>query len=97
MKDFDFKMAQFLRQSHCDKAGEPGHEFVGQVTIKRGEVCLNCQLCGDGQQVPGWSSYAAERLAKIFGAAGIRWDALDMSSKLAAINAANELGAHYLK
>ena len=45
--ELSFEMAQTLRRSHCDRRGQE-HECVGVVTIKRGEVCLDCPLCGKG-------------------------------------------------
>lgn len=84
---FDFDMAQALRRSHCDMRDRPEHECVGTVTIKRGEVCLSCPLCGTGEQIQDWDSAAAEQLKAVFRAAGLDWDALDMRAKCNAIRA----------
>jgi hypothetical protein len=85
----EFELAQVIRRSHCDRAGT--HECVGEVTIGRGEVRLNCVLCGKGELVPGWDSFAAAKLAMIFTAAGIQWDALDITAKVAAVAKYSEL------
>ena len=80
-----FDIAQALRRSHCDRR-EQAHECVGEVTIKRGEICLNCPLCGKGEEIPGWSFEAAEKLRPIFAAAGINWDSLDFEAKRRAVS-----------
>lgn len=85
--DTTFEMAQALRRSHCDRRDEPHHECVGVVTIKRGEVCLDCPLCGKGEDIPGWSGTLAVELRLVFDAAGINWDSLHMEAKLNAIRA----------
>jgi len=87
----DFEMAQLIRESHCDRKGDEGHTCVGSVTIKRGEVCLDCPLCGKGEQRPGWSTFIANRLDMIFHAAGIKWDCLALDVQLAAIRKYVEL------
>lgn len=81
-----FEMAQTLRRSHCDRPGQ-GHECVGEVTIKRGIVCLNCTLCGKGEHMPGWNSNIAFELEGAFEAAGMDWRALNVEAQVAAIRA----------
>lgn len=92
-----FEMAQALRKSHCDKKDQPNHECVGEVTIKRGQVCLACQLCGTGEEIPGWSNPHAKILSQVFESAGICWDALDLNSKRMAVVKFRQLegGAEY--
>ena len=84
--DFTFEMAQALRRSHCDRSDQP-HECIGTVTIKRGEVMLDCSLCGHGSDCPAWDSGVADTLSAIFRSAGIEWRSLDHEAKLAAIAA----------
>ena len=83
--DGTFEMAQALRKSHCDRRGDESHECVGEMTIKRGEICLDCKLCGKGEDIPGWNHGAAAKLAAIFRAAGIEWDCLDLATKANAV------------
>lgn len=85
-----FEMLQLLRRGHCDRKGQE-HACVGVVTIKQGEVCLNCPLCGTGEDIPGWSSDIAEKLSKVMDAAGINWDSLNMDSKRAAVEKFREV------
>lgn len=87
MKDFSFEMAQSLREHHCDKKHIAGHQCCGEVTIKRGEVCLSCVLCGRGEDRPGWSSDVEHRCSQIFNAAGISWDSLATDVKVRAMQA----------
>lgn len=84
MSQSTFDIAQALRRSHCDRQ-DSAHECVGEVTIKRGEVCLSCPLCGKGEEIPGWSFQVAERCRAIFDAAGVKWDALDFEAKRRAV------------
>ena len=65
MADQTFEIAQALRRSHCDKRGAE-HECVGQVTIKRGEICLDCPLCGKGESYPVWDAAIAMELELAF-------------------------------
>lgn len=76
-----FEIAQALRNSHCDRKQDKDHVCVGEMTIKRGEICLNCQLCGKGEEIPGWNHAAAESVKAIFQAAGFDWDSLNMEAK----------------
>lgn len=82
---FNFQVAQSLRKSHCDRKDDAGHKCVGTVTIKSGVVCLDCPLCGKGEQIPGWRTFVANKLDMIFCAAGIKWDALTLERQLEAI------------
>lgn len=87
--DFDYEMAMALRRSHCDRKGKE-HECVGEVTIKRGCVYTDCQLCGKGQQFPGWDSRVADMLRVVFNSAGIDWDRLELDAKVDSIRSFNE-------
>ncbi len=82
--DGTFEIAQAMRQSHCDRRDNP-HECVGEMTIKRGEICLNCKLCGKGEEIPGWNHSTAKLLEKVFSAAGVSWSSLDMEAKRSAV------------
>ncbi len=81
---FDFEMAQALRRSHCDRKGGE-HECVGEMTIKRGTVCLNCPLCGPAEHIPGWDSRINDLLAGVFKQAGIDWNCLTLEDRVRAI------------
>lgn len=85
-----FELAQTLRRSHCDRAGED-HECVGAMTVRRGEVCLDCPLCGKGEHTPGWNTFTADRLDMIFDAAGIRWDSMTTDAQVKAIQRYDEI------
>ena len=87
--DTAFEMAQALRKTHCDRKGHE-HECVGELTVKRGEVCLNCQLCGEAEVSPGWNAQSAIELAAIFRAAGVHWESLSLDAQLAAIRSYKE-------
>lgn len=84
--DAQYEMAMALRKSHCDRDGKE-HECVGEVTIKRGEVCLNCPLCGTGEHIDGWDALAARQLENVFHAAGIDWNSLTLDRRVDAIRA----------
>lgn len=81
---FQFDMAQMLRQSHCERKDRP-HDCVGTTIISKGKVCLDCPLCGKGEDIPGWRTFTANRLDMIFRAAGVKWDSLNIESQVAAI------------
>ena len=83
---FSFDMAQTLRRSHCDRKDHQ-HECAGTMTIKRGEVCLSCPLCGDGNEIPDWSYRLNILLGPVFKAAGIDWDSLGVEAKVKAFKA----------
>lgn len=83
--DASFEMAQAFRRSHCDRKGRE-HECVGEVTIKRGHVCLNCPVCGPGDlNEPDWDFKVAGLLDGVFNAAGISWSSLSYERQLDAI------------
>lgn len=81
-----FEIAQALRRSHCDLLDKP-HECVGEVTIKRGEVCLNCARCGKGEERPHWNHQIANELQVAFKAAGFDWSSMNVESQVMAIMA----------
>lgn len=83
---FQFDMAQMLRQSHCDRKDRP-HDCVGTTTISKGKVCLDCPLCGKGEEIPDWSYRLNILLGPVFTAAGINWDSLGTDAKCAAFKA----------
>lgn len=80
------KMAEALRQSHCNRAGE-AHKCVGKTIITSKGVDLECQLCGQGDD--HWLSRhgraAMERAARLTRAAGLDWDALAPERQLAVL------------
>ena len=81
---FDFNMAQALREHHCDRKGE-GHKCVGEVTIRAGEVCTSCTLCGSGEHWPGWDPQVAQKLEWILEEVGIRWSSLNVEKQVMVI------------
>lgn len=86
--DPEFEMAQLLRKSHCDRKSEGGaHDCVGEMTVKRGQIDLSCQLCGKGDCIPGWSTINSLRVESIFRAAGVSWGSLNIEAQVAAIRA----------
>lgn len=79
-----FAVAQSLRESHCDRKGQD-HQCVGEMTVKRGIVCLNCPLCGSGEQIPNWNSEHAKACERIFHEAGVEWQCLDFEAQRKAV------------
>lgn len=71
----ELEIAQAVRRSHCDRKGAE-HECVGELTVRRGEVILNCPLCGPGELCEPWNQRAYESLRAIFAQAGVDFSAL---------------------
>ena len=42
-----FADAMALHRRYCDRR-DTTHECVGRMSVRRGEVCLDCPLCGKG-------------------------------------------------
>jgi hypothetical protein len=79
-----FHDAMALHKRYCDRR-DATHECVGQATLKRGEVCLDCPLCGKGGHHP-WHPQLVERAKDILAAAGISFAALNRESQTAVLD-----------
>ena len=76
--------AMRLHQRYCHRQDRP-HECVGQATIKRGEVCLDCPLCGKGEHHP-WRPQLVRHAEDILAAAGMQWHTLNRESQWVVLN-----------
>jgi hypothetical protein len=79
-----FRDAMALHRRYCDRR-DATHECVGQATLKRGEVCLDCPLCGKGNHQP-WRPQLVERAKDILTAAGMSFDTLNCESQTAVLD-----------
>lgn len=87
MSDIElFEDAMALHARYCDRKDRP-HQCVGQATIKRGEVCLDCPLCGKGDHVPLWKAWLVEHAEKILEAAGVQFHMLNREAQTAVLEA----------
>ena len=85
MKDQElFADAMALHKRYCDRM-DTTHECVGQATLKRGEVCLDCPLCGKGEHHP-WHPQLVEQAKDILAAAGMSFDMLNRESQTAVLD-----------
>ena len=79
-----YKDAMNLHRRYCDRQDRP-HECVGQATIKRGEVCLDCPLCGKGEHHP-WKPQFVQHAEDVLAAAGVQFHSLNRESQSAVLN-----------
>jgi hypothetical protein len=85
MQDQDlFRDAMALHKRYCDR-NDTSHECVGQATLKRGEVCLDCPLCGKGDHHP-WRLSLVHQAENIFAAAGVRFQSLNVECQTAVLD-----------
>jgi len=86
-----FKRAVALHGDYCGKKHIPNHKCVGEITIKRGEVCLDCPLCGKGEEMP-WNASLAMKAEKILDSAGIDWSGLSRERQTEVIRQMEAIG-----
>lgn len=79
-----FREAMDLHAKYCDRKDKP-HSCLGQATLKRGEVCLDCPLCGKGEHHP-WQPQLVQEAEQIFFAAGVSFNMLNREAQTAALN-----------
>jgi hypothetical protein len=81
--------AQQLRRAHCAhaEAQDPDHVCVGECTIRRGGVDLDCPVCGPGGEPLEPPSYKSAAVRRIFAAVGIDWTSLTLEARRAAVTA----------
>jgi hypothetical protein len=79
-----FHDAMALHKRYCDR-NDKSHECVGQMSVKRGEVCLDCPLCGRGEHHP-WRPSLVHQAESIFAAAGVRFQSLNVESQVAVLD-----------
>ena len=79
-----FRDAMALHKRYCERNGT-SHECVGQMSVRRGEVCLDCPLCGKGDHYP-WRPQLVERAKDILAAAGMSFATLNRESQTAVLD-----------
>jgi len=79
-----FQAAMALHKRYCDRMDSP-HTCVGQATLKRGEVCLDCPLCGKGEHHP-WQPRLVNRAEDILAAAGLNFRSLNRECQVAVLD-----------
>jgi hypothetical protein len=79
-----FSDAMALHARYCDRKDKP-HSCVGQATLKRGEVCLDCPLCGKGEHHP-WRPQLVQQAEDILAAAGLNFHMLNREGQSAVLN-----------
>lgn len=79
-----FNDAMSLHARYCDRKDKP-HSCVGQATLKRGEVCLDCPLCGKGEHHP-WRPQLVQQAEDILAAAGLSFHMLNREGQSAVLN-----------
>ena len=86
-----FKRAVALHGDYCGKKHIPNHKCAGEITIKRGEVCLDCPLCGKGEEMP-WNASLAQKAEKIVDSAGVDWSGLSRDRQTEVIRQMGAMG-----
>lgn len=83
------RLAQELRRAHCSHkdAGAEEHVCVGECTIKRDGVHLDCKLCGKGEELIAPFEFESVAVRAIFAAVGIEWKSLTPEAQRAAVAA----------
>ena len=84
-----FSDAMSVHSRYCDRQ-EKDHACVGQATLKRGEVCLDCPLCGKGEHHP-WRPQLVEQAEKVLEAAGVKFSALNREVQTNVLNELNRI------
>ena len=80
-----FDAAMALHQRYCDRTHNKPHSCMGQVTLKRGEVCLDCPLCGKGDHHP-WRPQLVQQAEELLAAAGLNFSMLHREGQAAVLN-----------
>lgn len=79
-----FADAMALHRRYCDRR-DTTHECVGQMSVRRGEVCLDCPLCGKGDHYP-WRPRLVHGAEDILAAAGLNFRSLNRESQTAVLH-----------
>jgi hypothetical protein len=79
-----FQAAMSLHKRYCDRKDSP-HSCVGQAKLNRGEACLDCPLCGRGEQYP-WQPRLVNRAEDILAAAGLNFRSLNRECQVAVLD-----------
>lgn len=79
-----FQNAMALHRRFCDRQDQ-SHSCVGQATIRRGEVCLDCPLCGRGEMHP-WKPHLVQHAKDILAAAGMDFHMLHREGQVAVMD-----------
>lgn len=84
-----FRDAMNVHARYCDRKDRQ-HQCVGQATLKRGEVILDCALCGKGEHHP-WSPQLVQQAEDILAAAGLNFHMLHREGQSAVLNKINQV------
>jgi len=79
-----FADAMALHRRYCDRR-DTTHECVGQATLKRGQVCLDCPLCGKGEHHE-WKPLLVHVAEGILAAAGVNFRSLNRECQVAVLD-----------
>ena len=74
------EMAEALRQSHCDRKTQ-GHKCQGVVTISRGKLNLDCQLCGQDCHTLENSTALVQEVRELCTIMGVDYDKLESEKR----------------
>lgn len=85
--DDQFQAAMSLHSQYCDRKDRP-HQCMGQMTIRRGEVLLDCALCGKGEHHP-WRPQLVQAAEDLLATAGLNFHMLNMEGQSAVLNKLN--------
>ena len=89
MSDELFTDAMSVHSRYCDRQEkEKEHACVGQATLTRGEVCLDCPLCGHGEHHP-WRPQLVAQAEKVLEAAGLQFSSLNREVQTKVLNELN--------
>lgn len=84
-----FADAMSVHSRYCDRQ-EKDHACVGQATLTRGEVCLDCPLCGKGEHHP-WRPQLVKQAEAVLEAAGLQFAALNREVQTKVLNELNSV------
>lgn len=87
-----FVEAMSLHARYCDRKDNP-HACIGQATLKRGEVCLDCPLCGRGEHHP-WRPQLVQAAEDVLAAAGLNFHMLHREGQAAVLNKLQQVVAN---
>lgn len=81
--------AESLRRAHCahERAADREHICVGECTITRSGVRLECVPCGNGSELLAPAGAEAEGARSVLEAAGVRWMSLTPEAQRDAVDA----------
>lgn len=87
------ELAEAMRQSHCDRKTQ-AHKCVGVMTVSRGQLCLNCELCGDDRHTLENTSALVREAKELCIIMGVDYDALEWQKRRELLLAILDLATH---